>query len=268
MMRRKGKWILAMTTILVSSLGTAQTTYGQANVPGQNAAGAPARDRAQDANSLDGFFAACLILENQNEIDAARLAAQRSKNPEVKKFAEMMIADHESFIKQLEQTAGQPAPQRSSRDGAAPDARNPARNNPDANVTTNKADERRDAVPAAGAPGQKPRTDTAVPGHATAALLQIKKEIADECLASVRRELDGKQGHEFDACYVGMQMAAHMKMVDELKVLQKYGSPQLNSTMKKGHQTAQMHLDHARKIMKILDDGEKTAAKDRQSEAK
>src|SRR5436190_847185 len=44
----------------------------------------------QHDKHLDRQFAACLILDNQNEIAAAKLAEKRSKSPEVKKFAQML----------------------------------------------------------------------------------------------------------------------------------------------------------------------------------
>jgi putative membrane protein len=40
-----------------------------------------------------------LIILDQNEIDAAKLALSRSKNPDVKKYAQMMIKDHTKNIK-------------------------------------------------------------------------------------------------------------------------------------------------------------------------
>ena len=40
---------------------------------------------------------------------------------------------------------------------------------------------------------------------------QIEKQINDRCLTMVQDELEGKSGKEFDACYVGTQIAGHMR---------------------------------------------------------
>jgi len=43
----------------------------------------------------DHHFATCVAFANQIEVAMARIASQKSKNAEIKRFAEMMIQEHE-----------------------------------------------------------------------------------------------------------------------------------------------------------------------------
>ena len=47
----------------------------------------------------DAQIAAIVVTANQVDIDAGKLAASKSTNPQVKKFAELMISDHTSVNK-------------------------------------------------------------------------------------------------------------------------------------------------------------------------
>lgn len=205
----------------------------------------PAAGRSQHKN-LDSHFAACLVLQNQNEIAVAKLAEQRSKSPEVKKFAQMLQKDHQQFLGDVEKFGGTQfrdrRPAASTASGEEPKAQpSPAR------AATNPAQSAR--------PGQAAAADD--DQH-----LQIKREIADECIASAQRELSSKEGREFDACFVGMQIGMHQMLVDELKVLERHASAELQPTLKKGRESAQSHLERAKEIMKDIDRGDtRTTAK-------
>jgi putative membrane protein len=54
----------------------------------------------------DAQIASIAVTANQVDIDAANLAIARSQNPEVKRFAELMVADHSSVIKKAGELAG------------------------------------------------------------------------------------------------------------------------------------------------------------------
>jgi hypothetical protein len=76
----------------------------------------------------------------------------------------------------------------------------------------------------------------------------IKHQIGEQCLASVKKELGSKQGAEFDKCFMGQQIAAHMKVIDELKVLRNHVSSDLQQKLDKELQTAEQHLQLAKQI--------------------
>lgn len=227
---------------------------------------------------LDEFIASCLILENQNEVAAAKLAQQHAKSSDVKSFAQEMEKDHSQLISELAKFAKEDFKNRKTESRGSESASSRTEEPANANRTA-KAEPARpgQARPAAGAPAATPGTaPTTAPGaRATApgapatavgvapgaasrgedlldTQLQIKHEIADQCLSSASRELSSKKGEEFDECYIGMQIGMHMKMIDELKVLERHVSPQLKSTLSDGRQTAENHLEKAKKLHKDL----------------
>jgi len=237
---------------------------------------------AQLNMSMDRNVAQCLIIDNENEIAIARLAEKNSENKEVKAFAQMMIKDHNEFLAQLQkfaQAAAATATTTTTTDATRTDpARIDPRTGNKVDPTTGRTDTTGSVVPGDKTPGppdnsgrgtnepasdasrgNAARTDTStrvtvVTGDAMGdKFLQIRKEIGQRCLASATKELDSKRGAELDKCYVGMQIAAHQKMVDELGVLKSHVSANLAQVLGQGESTATMHLDHAKKLMKQLD---------------
>ncbi|HEY0873691.1 MAG TPA: DUF4142 domain-containing protein [Vicinamibacterales bacterium] len=57
----------------------------------------PATGYTQNIN--DAQIAAIVVAANQVDVDAGKLAASRGTNPEVKKFGQQMVTDHESVNK-------------------------------------------------------------------------------------------------------------------------------------------------------------------------
>src|SRR6476661_8781391 len=73
------------------------TTWAITTVVCSLALSAPAF--AQQNNKLsDAEIASVAVVANQVDIDAAKLAQDRSKNTEVQNFAKTMISDHQSVI--------------------------------------------------------------------------------------------------------------------------------------------------------------------------
>jgi putative membrane protein len=82
----------------------------------------------------------------------------------------------------------------------------------------------------------------------------IHKQIAQQCLASTKEELSARPGINFDKCFMGQQIGEHLKVVDALKVLRNYASPELRQTLDKELQLAQTHLQQAKQIEEQLQD--------------
>src|SRR5690242_2426450 len=61
---------------------------------------APALAQTAAPGPTDPQIAAIVVAANQVDIDAAKLAKSRTKNKDVKSFAETMIRDHEGVNKQ------------------------------------------------------------------------------------------------------------------------------------------------------------------------
>jgi putative membrane protein len=94
---------------------------------------------------------------------------------------------------------------------------------------------------------------------------KIAKEIEERCLASLKKELNNKSGHDFDVCFVGSQIFGHMKMAAELEVVSDYATGELREIIKDAQPTVDKHLSHAKKLMEQLDrSGDRSqASKDR-----
>ncbi len=195
-------------------------------------------------NSTDSQLAGVLVVDNQGEIALGKLAEQKTSNKDVKQFAEMMVKDHTDFMQQLEKfarTQGQSA-----------------------NAGTNMP-------PATGVQQQAAgNTDRALPGAMTQPmggenlnLVQLKQEIGQKILQMTQQDLEQKSGSEFDKCYIGGQVGAHVGVLATLEVFRNQASPELASVLDKGIETTKTHLDHAKQIVKSLDQQSSTA--DRES---
>jgi len=196
--------------------------------------------RLHSEQSLDAEFAACLVLDNQNEIVSAKFAEQRTESSQVKKFARMLQQDHATFITELEKFGGR---QFRTRIEDEADARSEDRRS-DIEARDNQQK---------GAYGKTGTQREAVTAAHANPHLQIRHEMADEFLASSRRELSDKKGFEFDASYVGMQIADHLRMVDELKVLERHASREMQPVLRAGRKTAEEHLQRAKDLMRELE---------------
>ncbi|HZZ29910.1 MAG TPA: DUF4142 domain-containing protein [Pirellulales bacterium] len=182
------------------------------------------------AMNADSQLSGCLIVDNQGEIALGQLAEQKAKDKDVKDFGQKMVKDHTEFMQQLERFAGtQGGP------GRDPEARN--------TVSTQTA-----------------ATETAVPGSTTQPLgsqqlnfVMLKQEIGQKLLDMVKKDLNEKEGSEFDKCYIGGQIGAHMQVLATLEVVRNQASPELAAVLDKGIETTKSHLEHAKKIAKALE---------------
>jgi len=218
----------------------------------------------RQGENLDANFAHCLILENQNEIALAKMAQQKAESSGVKEFVDKLIRDHQQFLQQLEKFGGMEL--KTTRAAILEGRQNPVNPNPpnQPNQIQNQPNQIQNQNQAQPQP-QNPnpnlnqatvqqRFPAGAPGviH-TDKFLQIKHEMADECLTSARRELEGKSGHEFEMCFLGMQIGMHMQMADQLKVLERHASPQLQSILHEGRETTERHLSKAKELMRDVE---------------
>ncbi len=178
----------------------------------------------QGSQSTDHILEQWLIIDNQGEIELARFAENKAHSEDVKKFATMMLQDHTDFVNSLKQFHERHA-------AAAPGA-----------------------LPAQGAAAAQPRQ----PGGFN--VIALKHELGKQCLATMKEELGGLEGKQFDTCYMSHQVAAHMKMLDTLKVFKQQATPELAGLIAMGIETTQDHLMHAKKWMKDFHGGHAATA--------
>jgi predicted outer membrane protein len=177
----------------------------------QRPAGQPA-----EAPDLSRAIAGCLLLGNQEEIALAEFAQSRAQDPKVKEFAQMLVADHEKAVAKLAQLEPELAQQ------------------------------------AAAIRGQNGAPQPGVAQQAVAGtenqVFALQKRIAQECLTLTEKELGQKQGAEFDQCYVGAQIGAHIGMLAKLRGSQPFANGQLQTVIQESEQVVQKHLDHAKQL--------------------
>ena len=255
--------------------------------PGAAAAPAAAPAAAAQQGTPDQQIAACLWAANRNEVEIAKLAEQKAKSDSVKEFAAQMIKDHSQNADKLARVAGNLVNAGTARGatGTTREVRKPAIDDTREEKKTDDKEERKegargkardDAAPAAERREareearedrregrEEAREDRRVERTTAAAApggrqafnwVTIHREVADQCLQTAKKELGKKEGNEFDKCYMGMQVAAHMHMLDQLKVLKNHASSQFQQDLEHSIETAEHHLSEAQKIMEEVKD--------------
>lgn len=195
----------------------------------------PAKSVTVDDRTLAG----CVAIGNQTEVAVSQFAKDHLQNHEVKEFADMLIKEHQAFLQKLQKFT--------------PEANR-------ANWLEAKADAPKSGVQRAG--GTQPQEGRAIQQTAGTSgqgtdFLQIRREIAQECLASAKKKLTEEKEHA-DKCFLGMQAGAHMAMISELTVLERHTSGELQQILADGKESAQKHLDRAESLMKDLNDDSKS----------
>lgn len=206
---------------------------------------------AQANSHADSQIAACLIIENNNEVALGQYASQKAQNPEVKDFAQRVANDHQQFAEQLHKFAsagGHDIRHSAKSEKGEKNAEQPRNRRDKEDRTAEQPEARRTE----GAEAQRSDTTASTDGKGLD-FIQIKQEIADKCLASAKHELDEKQADKFDKCYIGGQVMAHMAMVDAMEVLKNHASGELSPVLEDGLKTAQAHLEDAKRIAKSLE---------------
>lgn len=250
MQSRKLLAVAAITTAFGLMAYAAPPEKGQ-----QNAGGNPqnkADDQRTSWKSGDHMLASCVALDNQEEVAIARWAQDRLENKDAKEFAQMLIKDHSAFLKKLQEFAPE-----ASREGFLSNDRT-ARGD-DRARTTGQETARKTTPAATERTAAKPNLEF---GGNPIDQMQLQRELAEQCLADTQKMLSEKNDREFDACFIGLQIAKHAGMKTKLEVFQRHASGELKDLLAQGLKTTTAHLDHAEKIMKQLDkDSDRASSK-------
>jgi len=213
---------------------------------------------------------------NHNEVELGKFAEDRAKSDSVKDFAAQMIKDHSKSADKLARIAGNLVNSGTARAGGATETRREVRKVPADEGKEGKEDRRDEGRKGAREDRREGReearedrregreertTTTTAAGRHAFNWVTVHKEIGDQCLQSAKKELGSKEGHEFDQCYMGMQIAGHMKMIDELKVYKNYATGQLQQDIEESLDTTEHHLKEAKKIMDELKDKDSKSSK-------
>jgi predicted outer membrane protein len=242
-----GEGVNSMRTVMVTTVMAILLLMGSQGVTGQerpqNQQRNPDVRSTASSGNIDKELANCLAIDNWKKIELAKFAESKTQSQDVKQFVEMLQKDHAEFVNRLKEIQpsvssyvkvdGQHSPtERANLATGQPEQRNPAQPPSDRKDSPTTRD------------GQRPHT-----GADEAKFLQIKQEIATACVDTFRRELGGKTASEFDRCFLGYQVGAHLQMIDTLRVFERYASPQLAKVIADATQTAQGHLTQAKQLL-------------------
>jgi predicted outer membrane protein len=283
--------LVCLAGVAVAQVRTQPRPAGQRPAAAPPAAAAPAAATTQQGTP-DQQVAACLWGANRNEVELAKLAQQKAQHESVKDFAAQMIKDHTQNADKLARVAGnlvnvarggvgtprevrrpildegeerregREEAREERREGREEGAKARGREEEEAPAAERREgrDEAREERRTGREEAREDRRETRPLATAVAGGRQgfnwvtIHRELADQCLESSKKELNDKQANEFDKCYMGMQVAAHMKMLDELKVLKNHVSSQFSQDLEQSIETTEHHLSEAKKIMEEIKD--------------
>lgn len=172
-----------------------------------------AKQQAVSTPTRDQTFAKCLAIANQEQITLSRFAKEKATSDAVKQFAATLEKAHQSCWDKLNEI--------SSQDGL----------NADTATTTSK-----------------------ISGNNSASVdfLALQQEISTQCLKDSQDYLNKKKGAEFDACFVGMQIAKHAGMLSTLTVLQRHATGNLQRLIKDDLEKNSQHMEVAVNLMDRL----------------
>lgn len=273
--------VALLSVVFVSAQDRREQDKPKATQPGAQrqpdnrvpASAQPIHGAGQHQGQGDRQIAACLMVDDEGEIALAKFALQKSENPEVKEFAEMMIQAHGECLQKLSKFAPN-----STTVSHGSDASNPQNREKDRTVTTEDraVTENRPANAAQKTPTNPQTNPNAKPTQAQPAgtrdqvavgqldYVRIKQEIGRKNVETLKKELGERKGADFDKCYIGQQIGAHLHLADTVAVVKNYASPQLRTVLEEGEQTVGEHLAHAKQLMKKLEGekpSERTASK-------
>jgi hypothetical protein len=155
----------------------------------------------------------------------------------------MMQRDHTEALQKLQQVAPQVAALKVELAGATPRAA--AR--PQAGVQQAGGQQQFGAQET----GVQPAGSTQAVAGGASPRLDLFRAIHQQCLALTQRELQ-EAGEDFDACYIGQQVGAHIGMLAKLQASEQYATGELRNFIQEATQTVEGHLQHAKELAKEL----------------
>jgi putative membrane protein len=83
-------------------------------------------------------------------------------------------------------------------------------------------------------------------------VLQLDRQIANQCISMARDKLSDKNGADFDQCFIGAQIGTHMEMLSALTVIANQTGGQLQQVARDARSTVQQHLQQAEELAEQL----------------
>lgn len=220
-----------------------QVPVQQPGQQGKNQSQPDASSAHQSGVMHDQAIAQCLAIDNAAEVQIGEYAVKKLKDEGAKEFAEMMIKDHRQMLEKLTHL------------GATKvdfSAKSPQHGQTEASGTRSESNS---AISPKSGVAQVSGSASREQQHAHGAtnFISLKQEIAQQCLQSMRKEMEKLDEADFDKCFMAGQVFGHQHMLDSLTVLERHTSGDLKDTIGQAKETTEKHLEHAKKIVKELE---------------
>ncbi|WP_439625491.1 hypothetical protein [Gemmata sp.] len=86
-----------------------------------------------------------------------------------------------------------------------------------------------------------------------AGMVAVDHEVADQCIANYRREMDAFSGREFDKRFIGHQLDEHLALLDKVQTFRRHASPEASAVLAEGQKTIETHIATLKKLMTGFD---------------
>jgi len=209
-------------------------------------------ERTQWQNS-DHMFATCVAIGNQEEIVISRFAIDKTKNNDVKDFANMMVKDHQAFLMKLQKFAPEASREgylmeNASADGSRRTSGTPTTQQPGA-VTQARAQAQGTDVNVKVGNIQQTAGTVNPQGQQFQHVdfMALHRELAENCIQQAKQGMSKKEGNEFDECFIGHQIVKHEEMKNALTVFQRHTQGELKQIFADGLSTTDKHLKRRKK---------------------
>jgi predicted outer membrane protein len=177
------------------------------------------------AASKDPLLAPCLLIGGRKQIENCSYALKKLQSDEAKAFAKAEIEEHETIKKNLKGLGF------------------------DYPVTP----------VAAAQPGQPVSWAVSAGGvklpMEAATMVAVDYEVAEQCIANYRTEMDTYSRREFDKRFVGHQLDEHMSLLDKVQTFRRHASPKMGAILADGQKVIETHIATLKKLMTALDKG-------------
>jgi len=217
------------------------------------------RASQQGEKAIENIITKKLMIENKAEVEIAQIGVDKASSDEVKKFAQTLVNDHRQLGEELKQFHGSHV---SDRAGSA-DQRNLERRDGTKPVESQRNVSQAGSIKTSDVKSERTQPDGAIANRegvqggnqsVAAQVANITEKACKNHLEMVRKELEGRDGKEFDMAFVGMQIASHTRAVAEMQALEGVGSKELQQVVQKAEKHMTSHLDQAKQLADRLKD--------------
>lgn len=235
------------TAVLCTAVSAQEAKPNQGALPQQANASHGAGKMTTQGMVTPQQLATCWALDNQEEVVLAKFAQEKSKNKDVDSFAKMIAEEHQSCLKKLNKFAPE-----ASREGYLNENQvEQSRTNNNSSSAGNRTSDQANNTAANGAANPN-ATNNGTPTSGID-MMQLQREIAQQCISDSKKYLSTKEGDEFDKCFVGMQIAKHAAMHTKLVVLKRHTTGEMQQMVSEGIQSTEKHMKAAESLMAKLD---------------